>query len=285
MGVRPGHWRTLTRFTRKNIDENIEMDGGNTEEKIRTEEIMSKSRYDKHIFFFFRIFPFKGSPQQIFHFQLFLYCILLHQSTSINLLLGLPRFLFPGNSILSILLPIYPSYFLTYQWRIQGGFLVARKPPPPTMIFFNQRGDTVTGTDPDRPLTFATFGNPLQTNSGYATAYGLTYHLSLASHVFSPNRPTCGVLLMYSFLILPILVTCYSTLETSHLHLLSFRQCHRLQPVQHGWSLCNLVHLPFHKHIVRTLEKLDCDGNSERNTGEALYTKRYEVLSTISENL
>ena len=33
-------------------------------------------------------------------------------TTSINLLLGLPRFLFPGNSILSILLPIYPSSLL-----------------------------------------------------------------------------------------------------------------------------------------------------------------------------
>ena len=33
-------------------------------------------------------------------------------TTSINLLFGLHRFLFPGNSILSILLPIYPSSFL-----------------------------------------------------------------------------------------------------------------------------------------------------------------------------
>ena len=33
-------------------------------------------------------------------------------TTSINLLFGLPRFLFPGNSILSIHLPIYLSYFL-----------------------------------------------------------------------------------------------------------------------------------------------------------------------------
>ena len=53
------------------------------------------------------------------------------------------------------------------QWRIQGGFLVARKPPPPTMIFFKSGGDTVTGTDPyhpptfaTQPPTFATFGNP-----------------------------------------------------------------------------------------------------------------------------
>ena len=33
------------------------------------------------------------------------------------------------------------------------------------------------------------------------------YHLSLASRVFSPNRPTCAVPLMYSFLILSILVS------------------------------------------------------------------------------
>ena len=41
-----------------------------------------------------------------------------------------------------------------------GGFLVARKPPPLATIFLNQGGDTVTGTDPHQPLTFATFGNP-----------------------------------------------------------------------------------------------------------------------------
>ena len=70
-------------------------------------------------------------------------------TASINLLFGLPRFLFPGNSILSIVLPIYPSSFLS--------------------------------TCP--------------------------YHLSIASRVFSANRPTCAVSLMYSFLILSILVT------------------------------------------------------------------------------
>ena len=32
--------------------------------------------------------------------------------------------------------------------------------PPPAMIFFNEGGDTVTGTDLHQPLTFATFGNP-----------------------------------------------------------------------------------------------------------------------------
>ena len=32
---------------------------------------------------------------------------------SINLLLSIPRFLFPGSSIVSILLPTYPAYFLS----------------------------------------------------------------------------------------------------------------------------------------------------------------------------
>ena len=42
-----------------------------------------------------------------------------------------------------------------------GGFLVARKPPPPAKIYLNQLGgDTVTGTDPHQRLTYATFGNP-----------------------------------------------------------------------------------------------------------------------------
>ena len=70
-------------------------------------------------------------------------------TTSIHLLFGLPRFLFPGKSILSILLPIYQSYFLR--------------------------------TCP--------------------------YNLSLASRIFSPNRPNCAVPLMYSFLILSNIVT------------------------------------------------------------------------------
>ena len=47
---------------------------------------------------------------------------------------------------------------------------------PPAMIFFNQGDDTVTGTDPHQPLTFATFGNPLETNSGYATENGIQYN-------------------------------------------------------------------------------------------------------------
>ena len=70
-------------------------------------------------------------------------------TASIYLLLRLPRFLFPGSSILSILLQIYPSSF---------------------------------------PRT-------------------CPYHLSFASRIFSPNRPTCAVPLMHSFLILSILVT------------------------------------------------------------------------------
>ena len=102
-------------------------------------------------------FSHQGSPQRIFNLQLLLSSAsssftstsaMSSFTTSINLLFGLPRFLFPSNSILSILLPIYPSSFLS--------------------------------TCP--------------------------YHLSLASRVFSPNRPTCAVPLMYSFLILSILV-------------------------------------------------------------------------------
>ena len=63
----------------------------------------------------------QGSPQPIFHIQLFLSSVSSSVTstsatspfiTSINLLFGLPRFLFPGSSIISILLPIYPSSFL-----------------------------------------------------------------------------------------------------------------------------------------------------------------------------
>ena len=61
------------------------------------------------------------SPQRIFLLLLFLSTVsssvtstsaMSSFTTSINLLFGLPHFLFPGNSILSILLPIYPSSFL-----------------------------------------------------------------------------------------------------------------------------------------------------------------------------
>ena len=66
-------------------------------------------------------FSHQGSPQRIFLLQLFLSSVsssvtstsaMSSFTTSINLLFGLSRFLFPGNSILSILLPIYPSSFL-----------------------------------------------------------------------------------------------------------------------------------------------------------------------------
>ncbi len=57
------------------------------------------------------------------------------------------------------------------QWRIQGGFLVARKPPP-AMIFFKLEGlhpymhaPTFTSH-----LNLRLLETPLETNSGYATA-------------------------------------------------------------------------------------------------------------------
>ena len=70
-------------------------------------------------FFFFRLFSHQGSPQRIFHLQLFLSSVpssvtstsaMSSFTTSINLLYGLPRFLFPGNSIISILLFLESSF-------------------------------------------------------------------------------------------------------------------------------------------------------------------------------
>ena len=121
-------------------------------------QFMKLHHFTLNLLLLLSAFSHQGSPQRIFILQLLLSSAsssftltsaMSSFTTSINLLFGLPRFLFPGNSIFSILLPIYPSSFLS--------------------------------TCP--------------------------YHLSLASRVFSPNRPTCAVPLMYSFLILSILVT------------------------------------------------------------------------------
>ena len=49
-----------------------------------------------------------------------------------------------------------------------GFFLVAWNPPPPRPRFFFKLG--VWGTDLHQPLKFANFGNPRETNSGYATS-------------------------------------------------------------------------------------------------------------------
>ena len=48
---------------------------------------------------------------------------------------------------------------------------------PPAMIFFNEGSGTVTGTDLHQPLTFGSFGNPLETNSGYATGLAVSFAL------------------------------------------------------------------------------------------------------------
>ena len=66
-------------------------------------------------------FAHQGSPQRIFLLRMFLSTVsssvtstsaMSSFTTSINLLFGIPRFLFPCNSILSIILPIYTSSFL-----------------------------------------------------------------------------------------------------------------------------------------------------------------------------
>ena len=126
-------------------------------DKESTYQLLSEDNVVVTYFFFFRLFPIRGRHSG---FSISTYLSSVSSSvtstsamssftTSIHLLFGLPRFRFPGNSILSIRLPIYPSSFLS--------------------------------TCP--------------------------YHLSLASRVFSPNRPTCAVPLTYSFVILSIPVT------------------------------------------------------------------------------
>ena len=49
--------------------------------------------------------------------------------------------------------------------------------PPLAMIFFKSGGDTLTGTELHQPLKFATFGNPPETNSGYATDLATPSHM------------------------------------------------------------------------------------------------------------
>ena len=67
-------------------------------------------------------FSLQGSPQWIIHlhsilssasFSVTSTSAMSSLATSINLLFGRPLFLFPGSSILNILLPIYPSSFLS----------------------------------------------------------------------------------------------------------------------------------------------------------------------------
>ena len=57
------------------------------------------------------------------------------------------------------------------QWRIQGGFLVARKPPPPGRDFFVIRGLTpLLAPIFTSLLNLRLLETPLETNSGYSTA-------------------------------------------------------------------------------------------------------------------
>ena len=94
-------------------------------------------------FFFFRLFSHQGSPQRIFRIQLLLSSVSSSVTstsvrssftTSINLLFGLLRFLFPGNSILSTLLPIYPSSFLsTCPYHLSPPLVFSLQTVPPVL--------------------------------------------------------------------------------------------------------------------------------------------------------
>ena len=53
-----------------------------------------------------------------------------------------------------------------------GGIFGCPETPPPAGFFLNHGGETLTGTNLHQPLTFATFGNPPETKSGYATVNG-----------------------------------------------------------------------------------------------------------------
>ena len=90
----------------------------------------NSGKYD-FILLLLSAFSHQGSPQRILLLQLFLSTVsssvtstsaMSSFTTSINLLFGLPRFLFSGNSILSILLPIYPSSFLRRCPYISGKY-------------------------------------------------------------------------------------------------------------------------------------------------------------------
>ena len=73
-----------------------------------------------HHFLLFRLFPSGVATADFPSPVVSINCILLHHFNLSHVLFhhihkppfGLPRFLFPGNSILSIRPPIYPSYFL-----------------------------------------------------------------------------------------------------------------------------------------------------------------------------
>ena len=133
-----------------------------------------------------------------------IFCILLRHFShwhiishrTINLLLGLPRSLFPCRSILSILLPICPSLFPPYRRYMS-------KPHQSCLSCF----------------------------------------LSNLSHPCCP-----GDVLIHSwscpFLsLLKNIVTSSTLPPPSPPQGLSFRQCHRLQPVRHCWSHCHPVRL------------------------------------------
>ena len=56
------------------------------------------------------------------------------------------------------------------QWRIQGGFLVVRKPPPAMIFFLIREFTSLHAPTFTSHLNLRLLETPLETNSGYATA-------------------------------------------------------------------------------------------------------------------
>ena len=116
-------------------------------------------------------------------------------------------------------LSVHGSLDSPYCWSLHSGvsrgFSGCPETPPPTMIFFKSGGGNITGTDPHQPLTFATFGNPLETNSGYATAAPQVYPYSVFLPIFNP-RSSMAPLCSSSFLYTCSLLLLHSTMSSAN---------------------------------------------------------------------
>ena len=98
--------------------------------------------------------------------------------------------------------------------------------------------------------------------SSYSFLRTCLNHLSLASHVFSPNRPTRAVPLMYSFLILSILVTPIPNDNRNIFNVIS-EQSSLFSPA--GWVRRHITSLPLHTVHYFFCHNLPSSGRSCRD--------------------